>query len=313
MTDISLKKHFMYASNLYRLLCQFPENDLFYNQHIPILEHPADALRKALNNSYNALKKLSDVDKENYDDCKECVKNVFNEVDSFYDITFEIFKTFYSPTGRTKNKNNKDWLKENGINIVKKYTSNVDAFSSFVSDINNLTKHNTWNFMPFKLSYNNNSEIYSFYFGTNLQDDTIGPNQNIHKKWKGFQTGFSYNFIIRKLIAQIFLYQEKLYTCLKSDFTIFKMKDKDVNDEGINKKLFELAFNIPLHFLPNEFELQSGKFTKQNDNYLIQFPKNYVNEAPKVQNISVNFNLQNNPRTNMIKGVLPYFQNVKPQ
>lgn len=313
MTDITLKKRFNYSSNLYRFLCQYPEKDLYYNQHNPILEHPADALRKSLNNCYNALKKLSDIDKENSDDCKECIKNVFNHLDSFYDITFEILKSFYNPNGKTVNKDNKVWLKENKIHCVNKYTSSVDTYSNFVADINNLTKHNTWNFIPFKLSYNNNSNIYSFYFGTNLHDNAIGPNQTIHKKWKGFQTGFSYNFIIRKLIAQIFLYQEKLYVCLKSDFSSFRMKDNDVNDGGVNKKLFELAFNTPIIFLPNEYELTSGKLTKLNDNYFIQFPRNYLDVSPKIQNWSVNCNLQSNPRTNMMKGVLPYFQNIKPR
>ena len=165
--------------------------------------------------------------------------------------------------------------------------------------------------MPFKLSYDNNSDIYSFYFGTNLKDDTIGPNPTIHKKWDGFQTGFSYNFIIRKLIAQIFLYQEKLFSCLKKEFSSCKIKDNDVNDEGVNGKLFELAFNTPIFFLPNEYVLPSGKFTKLNDNYFIQFPRDYSNESPKIKTMNINCNLQKNPRTNMIKGVLPYFQNVK--
>ena len=147
MTDITLKKRFNYSSNLYRFLCQYPENELYYNQHNPTLEHPADALRKALNNCYKALEKLADVDKENYDDCKECIKDVFNALDSFYDITFEILKAFYDPNGKTVNKDNKIWLKENKIHCVNNYTSTVDTFSNFVSDINNLTKHNTWNFM----------------------------------------------------------------------------------------------------------------------------------------------------------------------
>ena len=36
---------------------------------------------------------------------------------------------------------NKDWLKENKINCVNIFTSNVDTHSKFVSEINNLTKH----------------------------------------------------------------------------------------------------------------------------------------------------------------------------
>ena len=310
MGDISLKKESNYSSNLYRLLSQYPENDLYYSQHTPILEHPADALRKSLLNSYNVLKKLADVNKDNCNDCKEYIRNVFNEVDSFYDITFEILKSFYSPEGKTKNNNNKNWLKENKIDSIKKYTSYVDTFSKFVSGINNLTKHNTWNFMTFNLSYNDLPQIKGFYFGTILHDDAIGPNQAIHKKWKGFQTGFSYNFIIRKLIALIFFYQEKLYLTIQSSFPSSK-KDNDVNDQGINKKLFELAFNTPLNFLPNEFELASGKFIKQINSYIIQFPKNYSNNSPKIHNLSLSYNLEKNPRTNIIKGVLPYCQNIK--
>ena len=58
MSDISLRKQFDYSSSLYRFLCQYPENDLFYTSHNPILEHPADALRKALKNTYKVLKQL---------------------------------------------------------------------------------------------------------------------------------------------------------------------------------------------------------------------------------------------------------------
>lgn len=76
MSDISLIKQFDYSSSLYRFLCQYPENDLFYTSHNPILEHPADALRKALKNTYKVLKQLSEVDKESYDDCKECIREV---------------------------------------------------------------------------------------------------------------------------------------------------------------------------------------------------------------------------------------------
>lgn len=313
MTDISLKKQFNYSSNLYRLLCQYPEAELYYKLHTPVLEHPADVLRKALINSYKALKKLSEINKENYEECKDCIKDVFNEVDSFYDITFEILKSFFDPNGRSINKNNKDWLKENKIICVDNYTSNVDTFSRFVSQINNLTKHNTWNFEPFTFSYNELPAIPSFFFGTIIHDNAIGPNQDIHKKWKGLQTGFSYDFIIRKLIGHIFLYQEKLFICIKKTFPSFKMTDADINDQDINKKLFELAYNTPINFLPNEFEIPSGKYLKQKNSYIIQFPKNYIDALPKLRNISINCNLEKNPRTNMIEGVLPYFQNVKPK
>ena len=84
-------------------------------------------------------------------------------------------------------------------------------------------KHNTWNFESFTFLYNKQIAIPSFYFGTVLHDKSIGPNQDIHKKWHGFQTGFSYDFIIRKLIAHIFLYQEKLFKCLQTTFPHIKL------------------------------------------------------------------------------------------
>ena len=43
-------------------------------------------------------------------------KEVFNQVDSFYDICFEILKCFFDPSNKKNIKNNKDWLKENKIN-----------------------------------------------------------------------------------------------------------------------------------------------------------------------------------------------------
>ena len=46
MSDISLRKQFDYSSSLYRFLCQYPENDLFYTSHNPILEHPASYTQK---------------------------------------------------------------------------------------------------------------------------------------------------------------------------------------------------------------------------------------------------------------------------
>ena len=313
MSDISLRKQFDYSSSLYRFLCQYPENDLFYTSHNPILEHPADALRKALKNTYKVLKQLSEVDKESYDDCKECIREVFNQVDSFYDICFEILKCFFDQSNKKNIKNNKDWLKENKINCVNIFTSNVDTHSKFVSEINNLTKHNTWNFESFTFLYNKQIAIPSFYFGTVLHDKSIGPNQDIHKKWHGFQTGFSYDFIIRKLIAHIFLYQEKLFKCLQTTFPHIKLTAEKVNEQHLNKDLFELAFNTTINFLPNEYELPSGIFIKQNNNYLIQYPKNQRNKQPKLISWEINYNIETNPRTNKISGVLPYFQNIKPK
>ena len=74
-----------------------------------------------------------------------------------------------------------------------------------------------------------------------------------------------------------------------------------------------LAFNTTINFLPNEYELPSGIFIKQNNNYLIQYPKNQRNKQPKLISWEINYNIETNPRTNKISGVLPYFQNIKPK
>ena len=74
-----------------------------------------------------------------------------------------------------------------------------------------------------------------------------------------------------------------------------------------------MAFNTTINFLPNEYELPSGIFIKQNNNYLIQYPKNQRNKQPKLISWEINYNIETKPRTNKISGVLPYFQNIKPK
>ena len=69
---------------------------------------------------------------------------------------------------------------------------------------------------------------------------------------------------------------------MQTTFPHIKLTAEKVNEQHLNKDLFELAFNTTINFLPNEYELPSGIFIKQNNNYLIQYPKNQRNKQPKL-------------------------------
>lgn len=306
MADISLRKEHNYTSSLYQYLAAYPEEKLFHKVHSPALLHPADILSEHTNDVVDTIERLQTALDSDDVPARE-TKDLFQSLDTFFDTCFEIIKAFINPAHlQSTEHDNYKWLSENKIHQGKDFLSSVSSHKDFVSKINNKLKHNTAQILKINLTDNlTQTLIKGFYVGTVIKDDHIGPDPEIHKHWNNKRTGFSYNYIIKRLIGHIFLYEYQLQKILEGKFG--KVPYTNAVSEYSHKKLFEIGKEVDEHFFPNEYIMPNARFSETKNSLLIEFPRTY--EQNKKYDYTITTEPKINRRTNTATGYIPYFGN----
>ena len=264
--DINLRKEDNYTSKLYKYLAALTDNEIFSAKHN--LKHPADILSDQIKFVYQDFLSLI----ENIIDDRITgthIKNIFQVVDTFYDNCFNIIKTLKPPTDINEIVVKK-WLKNSGYIEGENFYQKTNTHHKFISNINNKLKHDNISIRVFDYTYTKSrKKIKSFFIGSIIKDDKIGPDPSIHKHFNNQRTGFSFNFIIRKLICHIFFYEYILWKILLSK----RENCSSYTDNNIHSNLFDLEKRLDNIYLPNEYSIPSGKFSETLKSKLIEFPK----------------------------------------
>ena len=305
MPEISLRKDLNYSSPFYHYLANFDENKLYYKVHVPPLFHPADILQNQVKDIYDAIVSLQQ--KLNTDDFPITeTKNLFQAADKLADVCFEIIRAFINPNNANNNENDHyKWLANNKSRLGKDFLSSISSHRDFIADINNKTKHNTTKILKVNLT-NEDLGITTkgFFVGTIIKDERIGPDPKIHKHWNNQRTGFSYNYIIRRIVGQTFLYEYNLKKILEKNFGI--VTDYHNMQDDLHKKLFDIGINISNAFFPNEYCMPTGIFKQCERALIIEFPKTV---EKRIQYTNVITDMDVNSRTHKCDGYIPYFGN----
>jgi hypothetical protein len=299
---IVLTKTENYNTELYNYLCSLPDSDIYSSLHNPPMKHPADILNSQLSNiKHNIMQlKISGINiKEN----DNLIKNLFQNVDAFYDNCFNIIKALYPPSNKQTIFPDK-WLLENNIDTGRKFYQYTNQHHEFIRNITNIIKHGDPKIFSMKFEdIISKKTIEGFYFTSIIKNDLLGPDPRIHKHYNNQRTAFSLNFIIRKIIGHVFFYETYLFKAIN-------VKNKDYFKQNlIYTELFEIGHNTKNDIFINEYDFPSSKFIKENDILSVEFPKTFANEKPKKYCYDMTTTIEMNNRTNKISGYLPYFGN----
>lgn len=167
------------------------------------------------------------------------------------------------------------WLEKNNYKaadeIYKKTKGELEIFRR----INNKLKHSSNMIQPVNF-YKNKSSIMGFYIEAVDNEGGLGPDEVIHPRYHGQNTGNSYNFILRDLYYLLYKISDVLKEVMINHFKSVYNLNLQYNDEYDKssdkywKELYERMNKLPNAYFPNEFKKETYKF-KEKGNKLIFF------------------------------------------
>lgn len=187
-------------------------------------------------------------------------KEVLGCLISFIDDIYIIFKCFYSSSAAKKQNIFVDkWLEDIDKDLIQEFKRNI----SFTHDFrlaNNYIKHNHG-----RLSViNAKSFLYGNALGFFIQKaDSSGavvPNEEIHKKYFGRHTAYSYNWFLLEILAQFYFISKFAVKTLQS--IIFKNNSIQLNIRKIDDdslRIKEIINSLDITLTKLLFEDEFGK------------------------------------------------------
>ena len=157
-------------------------------------------------------------------------KEVIESFAAFIDDLYSIFKCFCPPNAsKYAGKFNDKWLEGADSDVIKNFKDTI-TFTQVFSKINNEIKHNHGRIS--KINFR--SALYGNCFGFFIQKydgDAVVPFEEIHPKYNGMHTAFSYNWFLYEILGQFYsLNYIASKTLIK---LIYKMSGKNIIPRNI--------------------------------------------------------------------------------
>ena len=236
------------------------------------LSHPADLfllafndviectyrLSRRLNEEVNQTR-LSKIPPTNLDDIRFDIFNLMFYTANFIEACQSIIKSLFKEGGKDKI----------FIKAVREFNDSIKNYREHTSKIINLIKHQHRRIRPFSYSWSGNLIIGYFVEGL-VSPTVIGPEPQVHPKYKNLNTGISLNRDIPFHIANIYFSSACLASVVKKYTNTKKTTQINPSGDEVLKCLKEIA-KIDLFLLPNEFEKKiPSVFERKEEVFLIE-------------------------------------------
>jgi len=177
------------------------------------------------------------------------------------------------------------WLEINKYKSQKEFFDKTKEEVEFFERIYNKLKHTSNTIQPVDF-YIKNSSIMGFYVEGVDNEGSIGPDENIHPRFHGQNTGYSYNFILNLLYYILYKISDVLKETVITHFKVVYKIDLLFNSEYSKsndkywRELYERMNRLPKAYFPNEFRKGIYRF-KDEGNKLI-----FVNTLAEPTNLN---------------------------
>jgi len=311
-------------TNLGSLLLQIKdEPNIFYNKKHN-LRHPYSYYVNGeirFINSYMDLMDLLDSQKHfksiSEIDVFNKTKEVITSFVSFIDDVYTIFKCFCPPsTSKYKGKYNDKWLEGAESALISAFKKDINFTQIFVK-INNEIKHNQGRIckLNFKSTFDGNC-IGFFIQKYDAVTDSIVPFEEIHPKFNGMHTAFSFNWFLIEILGQFYHLNyiasktliELIYKMSSQNIVLQKIvmeKNEIINVINLlNKTLSNILFE-------DEYNKQFYQIELNDSKLLIKSPadKTFMKRFKRYKNAKIEFALTIDVYT--LSYGLPYFKHSK--
>lgn len=267
-------------------------------------EHPSTILKNKLKTLYYLFNELYEI-KDNFLIFDEAHKNkVFayaKELQSFNDILLIILKVLTPPTEENKSskeKFNYKWLNQFNKDIYKEFRHFTKDENDFLNNCSNYEKHRNKNIKYIEMKTIRNKTIKGFYFTSILEDNSQGPDEQIHEEYKGSNTAFSINHYLLRTSGIIAFNLYFLNKIIYNKESSSKKEDSDLY------KIFEKLSKIEHYFFPDEYEKKAAKISINKNGLHIKFEKYIQKEENKILSFHPLLNITNFDNT---PSKIPYF------
>ena len=187
------------------------ENMLFYKEHN--LRHPLGICNVSESRFFNAYQDLinflgnqQDIEKYKKDDklfikTKEVIESFVAYIDDIY----LIYKCFYPKALVSKQITFADrWLDKAGCNEVNNFKNAIISFAKPMIKVDDFIKHNHGRIIQIRFVTPYKGSAYGFFIAGMSDENALIPNENIHPKYKGMATAFSYNRFLLELLSNFY-------------------------------------------------------------------------------------------------------------
>ncbi len=253
-------------------------NEFEYSYKYYNLRHPGAvfnvATRHVVEDFIELLKELEE-NQKNYNrgrsDLGKKFRNLINDFFKFRDSCYEtivgccqIHKPPYEKQFLWR------WLEINKYKSGKEFFDKTKDEVDFFEKIYNKLKHTSNTIQPVDF-FNNNSGIMGFYVESVDNEGSVGPDESIHPRFHGQNTGNSYNYILRRLYYLLYKISDVLKEVIINHFKdIYKLdlpfnSTHNKSSDKYWKELYERMNRLPNAYFPNEFRKEIHKFREENN------------------------------------------------
>lgn len=269
----SFKETGNYNTELYCFLNNLDNIELFNDKHD--LRHPLSIYNLSFGKVINSCNEVLELLTKNDDAIKEKYIAFLNNVNSFVDDGYNILKCFYD-----SNLINKDiifadkWLEKINPLEIQEYKRKIKPYIKDTRYILNKIKHEHGRIS--QVSIKTKFGCCKGYFLEKYHNGTLEPDEEIHKKYNGEYTAFSYRTDIMKNITAVYYISEKLARYLEKNIRkqqYINNKVESQEDEKIKSIINKLWSLSPILFI-NEYFKQFDiiDLDYQNEELIIKSP-----------------------------------------
>lgn len=277
--------------SLFNLLTAIKENDkiLHHSEHMQM--HPIAIYNKSMTRIFTSINDLIDYmqnqhETKKYSNSNELfvkTKEVIESIIAFKDDTFQIMKCLYPKSafnGKKEERFADRWLETVNKNIIEDFKNNI-RFLDNINKINNKIKHNNGRLSFFQIKAMNYFNVMGFFLDAVDEKGTKIPDENVHPKFKGMHTGYSYNYLIPLVFTYTYFLSE--YACLSINaiikdtygevVAINRIEDESTSIINIINKINKFTTKI---VFPDEYKRDFPEVMIVNDELIIKYPTDDV-------------------------------------
>ncbi len=277
--------------SLFNLLNTIKDNNKFLHHSEHLQMHPIPVFNKSILRITTSINSLIDYipyqkysTKTSYgNDLFIKTKEIIESVIAFKDDTFQIMKCLYSKDafrGKKEQKFADRWLESINEPVIKEYKTNLN-FLYNLNYINNTIKHNNGRLTFFHIKAMNYYNIIGFFLEGVDEKGVKKPDENIHFKYKGMQTGYSYNYLIP--LALVYTYLVSHYACIAinkilqdtygESIVVDRIEDQSEDFIKLIKAINKFTTNI---LLPDEYKRNFPYIWCDDSSLKLEYPASDV-------------------------------------
>ncbi|WP_312095494.1 hypothetical protein [Aminipila sp.] len=148
----------------------------------------------------------------------------------FIDDIYSILKCFYPADATTKKYRFCDlWLESIDEALIKEFKKNIEFTFAFRT-INNEIKHNHGRLYKISLNAGINGNAFGFFI-VKYDDGSLNAFEIVHKRYRGMQTAFSYNWFLLEILAQFYFISKYATGTLRK--VIMNQHNLDIKPERV--------------------------------------------------------------------------------